>query len=120
MLKQLSRIVQALFYIYAGVNHFRHPKFYLRIIPPYIPNPEMANWLSGAAEVVLGIGLLIPRLSRKAAWGIIALLVAVFPANIYHLTSGGAGMKVPQWTLVARLPFQLVFGLWAYWHTQAD
>lgn len=120
MLKQLSRIAQALFYIYAGVNHFRQPKFYLRIMPPYIPNPELVNWLSGLAEIVLGIGLLIPRLTRRAAWGIIALLIAVFPANVYHFTSGGAGMKISRNKLLARLPFQLVFGLWAYWHTREN
>ncbi len=107
----------ALFYIASGVNHFRSPKFYLRIIPPQLPYPKLINWMSGAAEISLGILLLVPQTTQLAAWGVIALLIAVFPANIYHLIAKGAGMKIPLWGLWARLPLQLVFIWWAYTHT---
>ncbi|MEM7330496.1 MAG: MauE/DoxX family redox-associated membrane protein [Chloroflexota bacterium] len=117
LLKNISLIIMSLFYIAAGINHFRSPKFYLRIIPPWMPKPEWLNWISGAAEVVLGIMLLFPPIRPLAAWGVIALLIAVFPANIYHLTSKGAGMKIPMWTLWLRLPIQGLFILWAYWYT---
>lgn len=118
MLKTLSRLIQAAFYIYAGINHFLNPHFFTRIVPPWVSNAELANEASGAAEILLGILLLIPRTAKMAAWGIISLLIAVFPANWYQFTSGGAGMKVPRWFLIARLPLQLVLIAWAYWYTQ--
>lgn len=116
-IKTISLILMAIFYIYAGVRHFTKPWFFLKIMPPYLPYPKALNYISGAAEILLGILLLIPVTSTLAAWGVIALLIAVFPANIYHLTSKGAGMKFPIWGLWLRLPFQLVFLAWAYWHT---
>jgi len=75
------------------------------------------NYISGAGEIFLGILLLCPAYSSMAAWGIITLLVAVFPANIYHLTSTKPGGKIPIWGLWLRLPFQGLFILWAWWHT---
>ena len=116
-LKSISLIAMAILYIVAGLNHFRVPKFYYRIIPPYLPNHKWINIISGLAEVVLGIALLIPFTSQWAAWGVIALLIAVYPANIYHLNAKGAGMKVPIWGLRLRLVFQFVFIAWAWWHT---
>jgi uncharacterized membrane protein len=71
----------ALIYVVAGLNHFRSPKLYERIIPPYFPNPTL-NLISGFAEVVLGIALLIPVI-KPCRLGIIALLIAVFPTHIY-------------------------------------
>ena len=107
----------ATLYILAGINHFFQPKFYLRIMPRYLPWPKSLNYISGAAEVVLGLLLFCPAYSTWAAWGIIALLIAVFPANINHLTSAKPGKGPPIWTLWLRLPFQLIFILWAWWHT---
>lgn len=117
MVKTISLIIMSLFYIIAGINHFRQPRFYKRIIPPWLPKHDWINWLSGAAEVILGILLLIPPTRELAAWGVIALLIAVFPANIYHLQQKGAGMKIPIWALWIRLPLQALLILWAYWHT---
>lgn len=118
-MKPISLILMAIFYMLNGINHFRTPELYLRIIPPQLPYPQAINYLSGAAEIVLAVLLVIPATSRYAAWGVIALLVAVFPANIYHLASGGAGTGIPLWTLAARLPLQVVFIAWAYWHTSS-
>lgn len=115
-IKIISLYAMAAFYLVAGMNHFRTPKFYHRIIPPGLPK-DAVNMLSGAAEIVLGIGLMIPAVSTWAAWGVIALLIAVYPANIYHLMQRGAGMKVPMWALWFRLVFQFVLLAWAYWHT---
>lgn len=117
MLLTITRIIMGLLYIAAGANHFINPKFYLRIIPPILPFHEAINVVSGAAEIVLGILLLIPATSQLAAWGIVLLLIAVFPANVYHLTSGGAGMNVPIWALWVRLPLQGVLIWWAYLYT---
>lgn len=117
-LKTISLYAMAAFFAGAGFMHFINPKFFLRIMPPYIPWHKPIVYLSGLAEIGLAGLLLIPQYSVWAAWGIIALLVAVFPANLYHLTSGGAGMRIPQWALIIRLPLQFVLIGWAYWHTR--
>ena len=75
--------------------------------------------ISGAFEILLGIFLLIPRLSRVAAFGIIALMLAVFPANIY-LFQHQEILPAPPLVHLLRLPMQAVFILWAYWHTRQD
>jgi len=109
--------LMALLYIIAGLNHFRTPRLYHKIIPPYFPNPKTLNILCGCAEVVLGIALCIPTASKYAAWGIIALLIAVFPANIYMYLNDDAGLGIPSWLRFIRLPFQLVLLYWAYCYT---
>lgn len=116
-LKSLSLVVMAVLYVMAGRAHFTQPDFYLKIMPPYLPWHRQLVWLSGVIEVALGLLLLVPQTRVWAAWGIVALLVAVFPANVYHYTSGGAGMDIPGWVLLARLPFQGVLIAWAWWHT---
>lgn len=83
----------AVLYILAGINHFINPTFYLRIIPPVLKYKQLINSISGAAEILLGI-LLLTSYRPMAAIGVIALLIAVFPANVYHLMQKGAGMKV--------------------------
>jgi uncharacterized membrane protein len=116
-MKDISLYAMAAFYIFAGYYHFKNPKFFLRIIPPYLPWHKMINFVSGAIELILGALLLFPDYRTIAAWGIIALLVAVFPANVYHLQSAKPGVREPIWVLWLRLPFQGVFILWAWWHT---
>lgn len=117
-LKVLSLYAFAAFFAAAGLLHFIKPKFFLRIMPPYIPWHKPIVYLTGIAEIGLAVLLLIPPYRVWAAWGIIAHLIAVFPANIYHLTSGGAGMRIPQWLLVLRLPLQFFLIGWAFWHTR--
>lgn len=123
--KTILLYIMAAFYIFAGYNHLANPEFYLAIMPPNLPEPELLNVLSGLAEIVLGVFLLEPRTRALAAWGTIALLVAVFPANIYAATANigadgpGSGAGTANWI---RLPFQIVFIAWAWWYTlpQAD
>ena len=93
----------------AGMNHFLNPRPYLEMIPPYIPFPRMMNLLSGAAEIAGGIATLIPGLRRIAGWGLLALLIAVFPANVHVALHGWNGVALPAWVLWARLPFQILF-----------
>jgi len=109
--------LMALLYILAGINHFRKPGMYIRIIPPAFKNPKLINNLSGAAEIILGILLILPATTTFAAWGIIALLIAVFPANIYMLQNKKAGFGLPLWILFIRLPLQIVLIYWAYQYT---
>lgn len=109
------KFLMAAFYLYAGYAHFKRPWFFYKLTPPMLKKwQEPINVIVGIAEILGAIGLLIPATQSYAAWGIIALLIAVFPANIYHLTSKGAGMKVPMWGLWLRLPIQFVLIAWAY------
>lgn len=116
------RILLGVFMIVAGVNHFIDPEFYMNIMPPYIPAHKLMVDLSGIAEIVLGVGLLIPvpKISQLSAWGIIALLIAVFPANIYVYQNHEEIFPDVSPTLhLIRLPLQGVLILWAYWYTRA-
>ncbi len=109
-------LLMAAFYIYAGVSHFRHPRFFLKITPPFVPAPEKVNLLVGAIEVVLGVLLLIPATTSIAAWAVIALLIAVFPANVYHFQKALEKGKHVKATFL-RLPIQGVLIFWAYCYT---
>ena len=115
--------LMAAFYVFGGFNHLMNPGFYLTIMPPDLPNPEWLNVLSGLAEIVLGVYILEPRTRVYAAWGIIALLIAVFPANLYAVAEnvGSAGPGSGPGVLgYLRLPFQALFVLWAWWYTRED
>ena len=107
----------AFLYIIAGINHFRSPRMYIKIIPDSFPNPKVLNGLSGAAEIVLGILLMVPFFTRFAGWGIIALLIAIFPANLFMYKNKKASFGLPKWILLLRLPLQILFILWAYQYT---
>ncbi len=113
MLQTISLILMSSFYIFAGVMHFRNPKPFLKITPPWVPAPKRVNLLVGAIEIILGIGLWIPTLQSYAAMGIIALLVAVFPANIFHHQLAKKEGKLVLATII-RLPVQGLLIWWAY------
>lgn len=120
MLKHALRWALALLMVFAGLNHFRVPALYLAMMPPQLPWPEALVLISGVAEVAGGLGLLIPATRRLAAWGLVALLVAVFPANLYmalHELPLGS-YHPPAWALWARLPLQAVLIAWALWTTR--
>jgi uncharacterized membrane protein len=117
-LKTFSLYTLAVLFVGAGILHFIKPGPYLRIMPPYLPWHRALVLLSGVAEVMLGV-LLLPRPTRRwAAWGLIALLLAVFPANVYMAQTSGAGLGVAPWLAWARLPLQAVLILWVGWHTR--
>lgn len=118
LLSNLSRPLLALIFVAGGLNHFRAPDVYESIIPPYLPNPRLLNLVSGVAEILGGIGVLIPQTRRAAGIGLILLLVAIFPANVYMATNRADLPErlrdLPQWTLWLRLPLQglLIFWVW--------
>jgi uncharacterized membrane protein len=110
-------------YVVAGVMHFIVPELYVQIIPPIFPAALALVYLSGIVEIAVGIGLLVPRTRRHAAWARVALLVVIFPANIYMAThgvviegmpGGGDPSELVRW---GRLPLQGVLILWALWYT---
>ena len=103
-----------------GVLHFARPKPFVRIVPKFLPAPLALVYISGFFEILGGVGLLIPDTRAWAAWGLVALYVAVFPANIYMLTNNislNPKKPIPRWALWLRLPFQFLFIAWAYWFT---
>lgn len=112
--RRTSLTLLATFFVVAGANHFVHPQAYLKMIPPYVPLPRAMNVISGAAEMLGGIAVLIPQLRRAAGWSLIALLIAVFPANLHVALHGWDGVKMPAWILWARLPMQVAFVAWVY------
>jgi uncharacterized membrane protein len=109
----------AIFMVGAGTMHIVKPDFYVKIMPSYLPLHLPLVYLSGFFEAALGLLLLVPRFSRMAAWGIIALLIAVFPANIYLYQHQELLPASPTVHLL-RLPLQAVFISWAYWHTRSN
>ena len=115
--KTAFKCLLAIFMIGAGTMHFMSPRFYMKIMPPYLPFHLELVYVSGFFEFTLGVLLLVPRFTRLAAWGIFALLIAVFPANIYLYQNQELLPASPMVHLL-RLPLQAVFLFWAYWHTR--
>lgn len=115
--KSISKYILAIFMVGAGVMHFVNPEFFLKIMPPYLPFHSELVMISGVCEIVLGVLMLAPQSCRFAAWGIVALLIAVFPANI-HLYQNQDLMPASPLIHFLRLPLQGVFILWAFWHTR--
>jgi uncharacterized membrane protein len=109
---RLSARVLGVAFIGAGLLHFLRPKPYEAIIPPSLPSPRTLVYISGVAEIVGGVTALFPGTHRFCRWWLIALLVAVFPANVQMAVNPDdiKGLPdIPQWTLWARLPLQAVF-----------
>ncbi len=109
-----SQKALAAFFISAGVNHFVIPKTYEQIVPPGIGDPATLVRVSGVAEIAGGVGVLLPRTRRLAGFGLIALLAAVFPANIHMARNPAKFKKIPGWALYARLPLQPLMMWWAW------
>lgn len=120
ILKAILKYLLAVFFVFGGVNHFRNPDFYMGMMPSYLPWHLPLIYVSGVFEMLFGLMLMIPKLTRPAAWGLILLLIAIFPANIYMYQHPE---KFP-WTtpnfLLIRLPLQLVLIAWAYWFTRPE
>ena len=112
--KKLILFGLSAFFIYFGVDHFINPDFYLSIMPPSFPLHEEAVYISGFFEIAGGIGVLIPRFRKIAGWGLVALLIAVYPANIYMAISPEAFPDIPIEVLYFRLALQFLFFYWAY------
>ena len=112
----LPRAIFAALFVAAGILHFVNTPAYVKIMPPFLPSPILLVQISGIAEVVGGIGLLLPQTRQAAAWGIIALLLAVWPANINMAIRHAP--STPAWALWARVPLQLPLLWWAWLYTR--
>ena len=103
------------FFIGAGVNHFVMPRAYERIVPPRLQgHAKQLVAVSGVAEVAGGLGALLPRARRPAGLGLIAVLAAVFPANVHMARAPERFRPIPRWALYARLPLQPLMMWWAW------
>lgn len=103
-----------LFFMAAGIMHFVRPEFYARIIPPWVPFPSAMAAVSGFFEVLLGFFVFFPRTRETAGWGLIALLIAVFPANLHMALHPEIFSGIPSAALWLRLPLQAVFIVWVW------
>jgi len=119
-MRTIARYLFTFFFVSAGINHFVNPEFYLKIIPPYLPAHDAINAISGIAEILIGLMIASPSTRRLGGWLAIALLVAVFPANIYLFMHQEIFPGVPPAAHLARLPLQAVFIAWAYWVALAE
>jgi uncharacterized membrane protein len=120
IVKAILKYLLAVFFVFGGVNHFRNPDFYLPMMPPYLPWHLPLVYLSGVFEILFGLTLIIPKLTRVAAWGLILLLIAIFPANIYMAQHAELFPGTSQTFLWIRLPLQLLLILSAYWFTRPE
>lgn len=118
--KEILRVFLAISLMVVGTAHFVKPEQFARIVPPQLPYPFQLVYISGFFEILGGIGLLIPLVSVAAAWGIVALFIAVFPANINQAINSISIEGIPDhpWLYWFRLPFQAVLIAWAWWYTK--
>ena len=110
----VGRGLLAVGFVVAGVLHFALTPAYVRIMPPYLPDPVLLVQVSGVAEILGGVGLMVPMTRRVAAWGLVALLVAVLPANVAMAMDRVRWAAIPAWILWARVPLQLPLMRWAW------
>jgi uncharacterized membrane protein len=118
LLKTTSRYFLAVLMMAAGINHFWHTAFYVSMMPPYLPLHLELVYLSGVAEILLGVLLLFSRWQMLAGWGIIALCIAVFPANVHMALHPELFTQFSPQGLLWRLPLQAVAMGWAWWYTR--
>ena len=114
----IPRYLLALIFLVAGPLHFIFTPTYARIMPPWLPAHILLVQISGIFEILGGIGLLVPSTQRFSAWGLIALLVAVSPANIQMALDHAQWPHIPAWLLWMRVPLQLPLIWWAWLYTR--
>ncbi len=115
MTRPVASWMLALFFVAAGSNHFLNPIPGLSMMPAYLPCPHVLNIVSGAAEIAGGAGIVFPATRLVAGWGLLVLLVAVFPANLNVAMHGWKGENIAPWLLWARLPLQPLMMALVYW-----
>lgn len=119
-MKKLSLYIMAVFYFAAGLNHFWHPEFYLKIMPPWLPWHKELVLISGICEMLFALLLIFPGSRKLGAWCIILLLIAVFPANVQMMINYLNESNPKLWIAIARLPLQIILIWWAYGFTKGE
>ncbi len=108
--------VMAMMYVLAGIMHFIKPKVYMRVMPNYLPKHRLLVYLSGVAEILLGIGLYFSMTAKWSLYGIILMLIVFLMVHFYMLSGEKASAGIPKWILVLRIPLQFGLMYWAYWY----
>ncbi|MCB0447908.1 MAG: DoxX family protein [Gelidibacter sp.] len=108
--------LMAAMYVFAGLMHFAKPNMYMRIMPRYLPNHKGLVYLSGIAEIALGIGLCFTATKTISIYGIIAMLAVFLLVHFYMLSGKKASAGIPRWILVLRIPLQFGLMYWAYYY----
>lgn len=119
-IKTFFLILLSVFFTYAGIDHLVSPDFYVSIMPPWIPAHLELVYLSGVFEVMGGVGVLIPRFRAFAGAGLVALLIAVYPANLHMAFNPHLFPDIPVVALYIRLALQFLAFYWAYTVTRPD
>jgi uncharacterized membrane protein len=119
-LRASALLVLGLLFIAAGTNHFLNPDFYVRIMPPWLPAHRELVALSGVLEILGGLAVFLAPVRSWAGWGLVLLLVAVFPANLHMALNPELFPELPAAALWARLPLQGVLIAWAWWATRPE
>jgi uncharacterized membrane protein len=119
LIKRISIYIMCFFYVKIGFDHFVNPEYYLNIVPPYLKFQHELVLISGFFEILFGIGLLT-KYRKYSAIGLILLLIAVFPANIFLIENEQAqiALNIDKNIAIIRAPFQLLFIAIAYWHSR--
>lgn len=120
--KEVLRVILAVCMVVAGTLHFLVPDPFIKIVPAPLPEPAIIVYVSGIFEILGGLGLLVPPVSRRAAWGLVAIFILVFPANLNMAFNDIHIDGVPDgwWFQAIRLPFQGVLMAWAYWYARPE
>ena len=117
-LKFITILIMSCFYMNVGVKHFVEPEWFLQIMPPNFPHHYQAVYWSGFFELLFGFLLINPKTRFIAGWGIIFVMITVFPANLYLAVTDGAAMNISKELAWGRLPFQYMFIGLAFWHAK--
>ncbi len=118
--KRFALLLLSTLFIVTGIGHFVMPNFFVRIMPPYLPAHLELVYLSGFFELLGGVAVLVPAVRAAAGWGLILLLLAIYPANIHMALHPEQFPDMSAPVLYARLPLQFMFIAWAYWATRGD
>jgi uncharacterized membrane protein len=118
--QRIALFIVAGFFCFAGVGHFTNTEFFVAIVPPYLPAPHALVYASGVFEILGGVGVLLPATRRLAGYGLLALLVAVYPANIHMALHPELFPEMSPTALYVRLPLQFVIAGIVWWATRPD
>jgi len=120
MLRKVSLSVLVFTYLFAGIAHFTRFEYYRKIIPTFLPYPDLLVHVSGSLFIALAVLLAISLTRKGACYGILLIWSVALPVNVYVLLQGGAGIPLPYWQLAAMIPFHLALMVWAWWHLRQE